>query len=184
MPEYNNSKIYAIKSTQANKYYIGATTKRLCQRIAQHKQNYNKFVQNLADYDSSFDILQFSDAQIQLLESFECKNKDELNAKLQTYMSSYKDHIVNKPKEKKLKPKVIRKKKEEKKIEEIKNEVIISNTEIQTDSEYESSDEPPQSPPSAPASISIPKEEPKKEEIKPAPLFLNRLQYMRNSLIL
>jgi len=173
MPEYKNSKIYAIKSAQANKYYVGATTKRLCQRIAQHKQNYNKFIQKICDYDSSFDILQFSDAQIQLLESFECKNKDELNAKLNTYLISYKDNIVNKPKEKK--PRVTKKKKEEKKVEEIKNEIILTNTEIhtddeiQTDSEYQSSEEAP--PPS-----------PVKEVLAPvqAPIFMNRLQYLRN----
>jgi len=161
MPDYKNSKIYAIKSSQANKYYVGATTKRLCQRIAQHKQNYNKFVQKIGDYDSSFDILNFSDANIQLLESFECKNKDELNAKLNTYLISYKDHIVNKPKEKK--PRVVKKKKE--KVEEIKNEIIITNTEIHTDEIETDSDT--QESPKTPVKV-LP------------PLFMNRLQYLRN----
>jgi len=105
MPEYKNSKIYSIKSEQASKFFIGATTKRLCQRMAQHKQNYAKYLEKKTDYDCSFDVLQYSDAQIQLLESFECKNKDELNAKLQTYIDSYKDKAVNKPKEKKVRVK-------------------------------------------------------------------------------
>jgi hypothetical protein len=155
MPEYTNSKIYAIKSEQANKYYIGATTKRLCQRMAQHRQNYSKYVNKLVDYDSSFDILQFSDAQIQLLESFECKNKDELNNKLLNYISSYKDKIVNKPKEKKVKeikePKEPKEKKvkiSKKKIlkemeESIKPPVNTPIKEIETDSEYQTSEEKP-----------------------------------------
>ena len=181
MPEYKNSKIYSIKSEQAQKYYIGATTKRLCQRMAQHKQNYNKFIQKLIDYDSSFDILQFSDAQIQLLESCELKNKDELNAKLNTYLESYKDKIVNKPKEKKTK--ILKEKKEKttkkkilKEIEESIKEVPKTQspptTEVESDSDYKTSEEKP-------------KEEKIEELIQPKPIFINRLQQLRSgSLIL
>ncbi len=121
MPDYKSSKIYAIKSEQASKFYIGSTTKRLCSRMAQHRQNYNKYLEKKIDYDCSFDILQYSDAQIQLLESFECNNKDELNAKLQTFINNYKDKAVNKPKEKKIrekKEKKIKVKSKEKPIKE------------------------------------------------------------------
>lgn len=153
MPEYKNSKIYAIKSEQAQKYYIGATTKRLCQRMAQHRQNYNKYVDKKVDYDSSFDILQFSDAQIQLLESFECNNKDELNNKLQTYISSYKEKIVNKPKEKKPREKKekepkekkvkVSKKKVLKEMEESIKEIPQPPPVVESDSEYKTSEEEP-----------------------------------------
>lgn len=166
MPEYKNSKIYAIKSSQANKYYLGATTKRLCQRMAQHKQNYNKYVQQkIGDFDSSFEVLQFTDAQIQLLESFECNTKDELNAKLNKYMETYKDSTVNKPKEKKVK---IVKKKVVKEVEEpIKEIPQPTNTPVvESDSEYETSEEKPEEIP-----IVIP----------PVPVFMNRLQYLRNA---
>jgi hypothetical protein len=178
MPEYKNSKIYAIKSEQANKYYIGATTKRLCQRMAQHRQNYNKYINKTIEYDSSFDILKFSDAQIQLLESFECKNKDELNNKLQTYIESYKDKIVNKAKERKPKEKKeptekkvkITKKKILKEIEEsikeIPQPVNSPVNEVQSESDYQTSEEKP-------------KEEPKEENI----IFMNRLQALRAGLI-
>lgn len=175
MPDYKKSKIYAIKSEQANKYYIGATTKMLCQRMAQHRQNYNKYIDKKIDYDSSFDILQFSDAQIQLLESFECNNKDELNNKLQTYVSSYKDKIVNKPKERKPK---IPKEPKEKKIKVSKKKVLKDMEEsikelpqkepikeVESDSEYKTSEEKP-------------KEEPKSDFP-----FMNLLQAKRAGLI-
>lgn len=178
MPEYKNSKIYSIKSEQASKYYIGATTKRLCQRMAQHKQNYKKYVDNKLDYDSSFDILKFSDAQIQLLESFECSTKDELNNKLQTYINSYKEKIVNKAKEKKTKEpkekkiKIIKKKVLKEMEESIKELPVPVNTpiikeeikEIETESDYKTSEEKP-------------KEE--KSEL----IFMNRLQALRAGLI-
>jgi hypothetical protein len=178
MPEYKNSKIYSIKSEQANKYYIGATTKRLCQRMAQHKQNYSKFINKTTDYDSSFDILQFSDAKIQLLEAFECNTKDELNLKLDNYYESYKDKIVNKPKEKKIKVKTekITKKKLLKEIEESIKEVPKTqspiNTDVESDSDYKTSEEKP-------------KEDIKEEAIQPKSIFINRLQQLRGgSLIL
>ena len=154
MPEYKNSKIYALKSEQASKFYIGATTKRLCQRMAQHKQNYNKYVAKTLDYDCSFDILQYSDAQIQLLEAFECNNKDELNAKLLKYIESYKDKTVNKPKEKKIR---------EKKEKTIKPKKIIQQKE---DKKVEQKEE---------------KKEEQKEE--PKPQFTNRLQALRAGII-
>ena len=130
MPEYKNSKIYSIKSEQASKFFIGATTKRLCQRMAQHKQNYAKYLDKKTDYDCSFDILKYSDAQIQLLESFECNNKDELNAKLQSYIDSYKDKAVNKPKEKKVRVKKEKKEKPAKPVEKVEEKVEEKPTEI------------------------------------------------------
>ena len=180
MPEYKNSKIYAIKSEQAQKYYIGATTKRLCQRMAQHRQNYNKYINKLIEYDSSFDILKFSDAQIQLLESFECNNKDELNTKLLSYIESYKDKIVNKPKEKKIKEP---KEPKEKKVKVSKKKVLKEMEEsikeipqppptpiVESDSEYQTSEEKP-------------KEELKEEPKSTNLIFMNHLQAKRAGLI-
>ena len=195
MPEYKNSKIYAIKSEQAQKYYIGATTKRLCQRMAQHRQNYNKYVDKKVDHDCSFDILQFSDAQIQLLESYECNTKDELNNKLQSYLTSYKDKIVNKPKEKKPKePKPKESKPREKKIKVSKKKVLKEIEEtikeipqppptpiIESDSEYKSSEEELKEEPKEEPK-GEPKEEPKGEPKKEIQL-MNYLQAKRAGLI-
>jgi len=148
MPDYSKSKIYIIKSDQTDKIFVGATTKALCSRMAQHRKYYQNFVNKLNNkiYESSFDIVQFSDARIQLVESFICNDKDELNLKLQNYIDSYKDLVINKPKEKKVKIKQPKEKKEnttlpieQPKEEVIKNENIIDD--IQTESDYKTSDE-------------------------------------------
>jgi len=99
--DYSKSKIYCIKSGQTDKVYIGATIKRLCERFSQHKSYYQKYMFNnqQGTYEDYYDILKFSDATIQLLEKIDCKDKDELNAKLQQYLELYKDKIINKPKE-------------------------------------------------------------------------------------
>jgi len=150
MPDYSKSKIYIIKSDQTDKIFVGATTKALCSRMAQHRKYYQNFINKLNNkiYESSFDIVKFSDARIQLVESFTCNDKDELNLKLQNYIDSYKDLVINKPKEKKVKikqPKEKQKKEnttlpiEQPKEEVIKNENIIDDS--QTESDYKTSDE-------------------------------------------
>jgi predicted GIY-YIG superfamily endonuclease len=95
MPKYNESKIYIIKTDQSDKIYVGATTKRLCQRMAQHRDKHNKFTQHKSEKkDVASELLDYSDVCIQLLENVEAKNKDELNVKLQQYRDSYKDKII------------------------------------------------------------------------------------------
>ena len=44
MNKYNNAKIYAIKSNDNDKYYIGSTTQKLCQRFATHKNKYKNYL--------------------------------------------------------------------------------------------------------------------------------------------
>jgi hypothetical protein len=96
MNKYNNSKIYTIRSHQTDKFYIGSTTKKyLSQRMANHKSDYRLFLQEKQHYISSYDILQFEDAYIELLENFNCNNKDELLKKEGEYIRQYKDQIVN-----------------------------------------------------------------------------------------
>ena len=99
--DYSNTKIYCIKAGQCDKIFIGATIKRLCERFSQHKSYYQKYMFNnqQGNYEDCFDILKYSDCTIQLLERVECKDKDELNAKLQDYLEIYKDKVINKPKE-------------------------------------------------------------------------------------
>lgn len=74
MPDYKNAKLYAIRSHQTDKVYIGATCNKLCVRMAQHRSavRANKKV-------SSSHMLEYSDAYIELIEVFPCKTKEELN---------------------------------------------------------------------------------------------------------
>jgi len=72
MVNYQNSKIYKICSFQTDLIYIDSTTQSLSQRLAKHRSDYN-----INKGTSSKEILQYSDAQIIVLESVNCENKDE-----------------------------------------------------------------------------------------------------------
>jgi len=96
MNKYHNSKIYTIRSHQTNKFYIGSTCQKyLCYRFNTHKQHYNQFINDSYNYVSSFDILQFDDAYIELLENFKCESREELTKRESELLKQYKDHIVN-----------------------------------------------------------------------------------------
>ena len=69
-PNFQNGKIYAIRSHQTDKIYIGSTTQPLSVRFGGHKKNMDC---------SSIQILEFGDAYIELLEEFPCANKMQLN---------------------------------------------------------------------------------------------------------
>ena len=69
-PNFQNGKIYAIRSHQTDKIYIGSTTQTLAVRFGGHKKKMDC---------SSIQILEFGDAYIELLEEFPCANKMQLN---------------------------------------------------------------------------------------------------------
>ena len=98
--DYSKSKIYCLISGQTDKIYIGATIKRLCERFSQHKSYYQKYMFNnqQSTPEDYFEILKYSDCNIKLLEKIDCKDKDELNSKLQDYIMMYGDKVLNKPK--------------------------------------------------------------------------------------
>lgn len=97
MPDYSKAKLYMITSSQTDKIYIGSTIKRLCERMSQHRSYYQKYMvkQTHKIYEDYFDIVQFSDARIQLLENVSCKDKCELNQKLQQRIEILKDKVCN-----------------------------------------------------------------------------------------
>ena len=78
MPDYNNSKIYAIRSYQTDKIYIGSTTQKLCKRFANHKSDYKKYLDGRSYYVSSYDIIELGDSYIELLELYPCNGPEEL----------------------------------------------------------------------------------------------------------
>jgi len=75
MPDYQQGKIYAIRSHLTTDVYIGATCKRLSDRMAGHRYAYKK---NIVPC-KSFNIIERGDAYMELIEAFPCNNKDELN---------------------------------------------------------------------------------------------------------
>ena len=71
MPEYQNGKIYALRSHQTEDVYIGSTTQPLSLRFAGHKMMRAKC--------TSLVMFQYPDVYIELIEAFPCKTKEELN---------------------------------------------------------------------------------------------------------
>jgi len=78
MGDYKNGKIYAIKSPQTDKIYIGSTTQSLNRRWHNHRNdNYNPNREEKRC--TSKKIMDHEDAYIELLEAFPCNTKQELN---------------------------------------------------------------------------------------------------------
>jgi hypothetical protein len=86
MPDYSNSKIYAIRSHQTENVYIGSTAQTLSQRFSGHRRSYKKFLNNEYCYMTSFEILQYDDAYIELIEAFSCNIVEELRKKEGEYI--------------------------------------------------------------------------------------------------
>ncbi len=76
MPDYDESKIYAIRSKLTNMIYYGSTTDTLSNRFSKHKYEYNN--SDDRPYCTSFEIFDFGDAYIELIEDFPCDSKQEL----------------------------------------------------------------------------------------------------------
>jgi hypothetical protein len=78
MPNYQNGKIYSIRSHQTDEIYIGSTTQPLSMRMATHRRDYKCYLQGKMHYITSFKILEFGDAYIELIEEFPCVSKMHL----------------------------------------------------------------------------------------------------------
>ena len=89
MANYQNGKIYTIRSPNTEKFYIGATIQPLYKRFGEHKKlKFNK--------SNSKEILAFGDAFIELLEVFPCNSKIELSKREGELIRLHRDKCVNK----------------------------------------------------------------------------------------
>jgi hypothetical protein len=76
---YNNGKIYSIRSHQTDKIYIGSTTQPLSKRLSAHKAHFRAYLDGKYHKITSYDIIEYGDAYIELLEDFPCETKDQLH---------------------------------------------------------------------------------------------------------
>ena len=94
--EFQNGKIYTIRSFQTEKYYIGSTNhKTLSQRLSKHKSNYRDWLKDKKKYITSFEILKYDDYYIELLELYPCNLKSELHKREGELIRLHKDSLVN-----------------------------------------------------------------------------------------
>ena len=93
---YQNGKIYTIRSNQTVKYYIGSTAqKTLAQRLGKHRSNYNDYMNGKGHFRYVFEILKYNDYYIELLELTPCNSKIELERREGQLQRQYKSEIVN-----------------------------------------------------------------------------------------
>ena len=91
MPNYQNGKIYCIRSHQTDNIYIGSTTQLLCKRFSDHKRRIgNKKIGTTAD-----SILIYDDCYIELIKNFPCNTRKELLAEEGKYIRKT-ENCINK----------------------------------------------------------------------------------------
>ena len=78
MPNYLNGKVYAIRSHQTEQVYIGSTVERLSARMSKHRSDYKRYKAGKVRDITSFKMLDYPDAYIELLEKHPCLCREEL----------------------------------------------------------------------------------------------------------
>jgi len=68
---YNNSKIYALRSDDTDKIYIGTTTQNLSKKLSELRTSNSNLI---SEY-----FRKYGDVYIELIEYYPCKSKEELN---------------------------------------------------------------------------------------------------------
>ena len=94
--DFSKSKIYIIRSPSTEKVYVGSTTKTLAERFTGHKNKCKRWLKNKSEiYMSSFDIIKYGDAFIELLEQYPCADNTELRKRECVFICST-NHTINK----------------------------------------------------------------------------------------
>ena len=97
MIDYQNGKIYAIKSFLRDEVYIGSTCQKyLSDRLKGHRQKYRYWQKHNSNYITSFIVLKNVDHYIELIENCPCNNVEELKKRERYWIQSGKYNVVNK----------------------------------------------------------------------------------------
>jgi len=80
MPNYQNGKIYSIRSHLTDDVYIGSTIETLAKRLFNHKRYYKRWLITKKLYTTSFKIIEKDpeNCYIELVENYPCNSKNEL----------------------------------------------------------------------------------------------------------
>jgi hypothetical protein len=90
-------RIYKITSPQTDTVYIGSTTQTLQKRLSKHKSDYKQYQNGKVNYISSYEILKYGDAKIELIDENKYETMTELQYKEREYIELHKN-AVNKQK--------------------------------------------------------------------------------------
>ncbi len=96
MTNYQNSKIYKITDNTSNAVYIGSTCKTLEQRLKQHIANNKSYkAGKYSNFVTVFKILDNNDYKIELVESYPCATKQDLNIREGNIIKQYRTNKLN-----------------------------------------------------------------------------------------
>jgi hypothetical protein len=96
---YKNGKIYKIIDNTNGNFYVGSTNYvKLCSRLGKHRGYLKEYMNGSSlNYCTSMEILINENYKILLLETYPCKNRDELRMREQEWIDKLRcDKIVNK----------------------------------------------------------------------------------------
>jgi hypothetical protein len=96
MVNYANGKIYRVVSESLGLQYIGSTCEPfLAKRLGKHRSNYRQYLAGKSTNKVTiYQLLEAGDEDIQLIESYPCKSRDELHAREGYFIR--KEKCVNK----------------------------------------------------------------------------------------
>lgn len=92
--KYLSGKIYRIVSDYTDDIYIGSTTGTLNKRLSVHKSHYKMYLDGKYCYMTSFEILKYTDAKIELIENFPSPSKKVLELREGYYIKNT-PNVVN-----------------------------------------------------------------------------------------
>ena len=79
MPDYSKGKIYKLWSPSTGLSYIGSTCQSLAMRLAGHVRSKKCHDIGKYNYVTSFEILEYNDYRIDLIEEYPCESRMKLN---------------------------------------------------------------------------------------------------------
>ena len=85
--KYQRGKIYKIISNQTDEVYVGSTcSSTLRTRLVEHQSSYKRYKLKKTSYMTSYELVQYDDCEIVLLETYPCNNNRELLNKEQEWI--------------------------------------------------------------------------------------------------
>ena len=108
MPKYLNGKIYTIRSYKSDLIFYGATTTTLARCLASYKDKYRKHTAapSLQKTQVVFELIQFDDVYIELVEAFPCTCSDALKKRVLELVREHPDSLHTKQVKKNVKEEI------------------------------------------------------------------------------
>lgn len=101
MAKYQNCKLFKLYSSSTPDVYYGVTRTNLLIKKHGMAKKYKEYIKDSTNrsYCPSFEIFKHNDAEIILIKTFKCEDRDEYNKFLYDYVNSHHPNINNRKKE-------------------------------------------------------------------------------------